>query len=574
MNAPMAEHPVPANPSRLRPWPTLLSAALALLSLASPAGSVTIEQTPPIVQKPLPPNIVLMQDDSGSMAWDWMPDACYLTGVNCTSITWQGRTATVDLDALRYSGNNGIYYNPDVTYTPPPQAAASSYYSNAAFPKAWLDGFNQTSGDITTYAPPIEDSNGYDLYTSSGTAIKLQIYITVSTPTSSYTATSPCSSGYTYTATGGTGDYGACIKTYSATGSCSSSSYNYENNSCYYNASDTNVCGNGYTLKNVSNGKDYCKDKYGNRKSPTCYDSGTYGDAQNKCTLAPIYSCPSSKGGGELNDTTCTITTDAANPCPTGGTYESGTNTCILAAARTDKLFTYSTPGSTTGTYIRHYVAAEGVCSLLSSAYKDTCDDSSSARQNVANWFSYYRTRILMAKSGLMKAFSSLASTYRFGFGSINGNNDGSSPKPSEDYGSATLAPVGYFGDGSQTTDRKTQFWSWLKGLNANGGTPLQRALDGVGQYYLADAPWQTITQSDGTSASASEYACRQSYTILTSDGFWNGSDPRNEVKQADSTDGATLGSTTIDGKSGYIPNPKGAPYRYTAQAPYSGPYK
>jgi type IV pilus assembly protein PilY1 len=43
-------------------------------ALAATTPSPAVDQAPLIIQKPLPPNITLMLDDSGSMAWDYMPD--------------------------------------------------------------------------------------------------------------------------------------------------------------------------------------------------------------------------------------------------------------------------------------------------------------------------------------------------------------------------------------------------------------------------------------------------------------------------------------------------------------------
>ena len=57
------------------------------------AATVSVDQSPLIIQRSLPPNLVLMLDDSGSMAWDYMPDWGYLSS-----------TAN---DAVRNAGING-----------------------------------------------------------------------------------------------------------------------------------------------------------------------------------------------------------------------------------------------------------------------------------------------------------------------------------------------------------------------------------------------------------------------------------------------------------------------------------
>ncbi|MGS8561386.1 hypothetical protein, partial [Salmonella enterica] len=49
-------------------------------------------------------------------------------------------------------------------------------------------------------------------------------------------------------------------------------------------------------------------------------------------------------------------------------------------------------------------------------------------------------------------------------------------------------------------------------------------ALDQVGQYYQTSQPWEVMSSDPnyGTSTQPSNIACRQAYTILTTDGFWN----------------------------------------------------
>jgi type IV pilus assembly protein PilY1 len=210
------------------------------------------------------------------------------------------------------------------------------------------------------------------------------------------------------------------------------------------------------------------------------------------------------------------------------------------------------------------------------------CHDDAVTQQNVANWFSYYHTRILMAKSGLMNAFATLDQDIRFGFGSINGNNNSNVPTP-KITGSPTISAVTPFGDGSSGT-RRAQFWNWVSGESPNNGTPLRTALTGVGNYYKNnDQPWQSgvgapecagKTGSDLSTCQAQQLSCRQSYTILTTDGFWNtdsvtlkGSNYQiNGNDYSGDWDGGPSTSTPVTHT-----DPNGVKYIYTAVAPYSG---
>ncbi len=286
------------------------------------------------------------------------------------------------------------------------------------------------------------------------------------------------------------------------------------------------------------------------------------------------YSCPSGYSGPDGSNN-CTKT---ANPnkgtvipatatttysCKSGDTL-SGTQ-CTATTTTYKYFFTYTTGASNT----QHYVGVTGDCASLTTAQQAVCDDSAATQQNVANWFSYYRTRILMAKSGLMNSFSTLDTTFRVGFGSIDGGGSGNKNYinlPSSRYsyadsysgGTNYIAQVQPFGDGTVSTSQKSQFWNWVAKATASGGTPLRQALDATGKYYQTNQPWLGMTSDpDYTTAAAStQLACRQSYTILTTDGFWNES---------------FTGVGDVDGANGTaVTGPNGQSYTYSAVAPYA----
>ena len=122
---------------------------------------------------------------------------------------------------------------------------------------------------------------------------------------------------------------------------------------------------------------------------------------------------------------------------------------------------------------------------------------------NFANWFAYYRTRMQMAKTAIGRAFVTLGSDYRVGFKTIN-------------FSSTRYLAVGDF-----TTTAGGQKQSWyasLYGSTASGSTPLRSALARAGRYYGNQNPEGTM------GASPIQLSCQPSYTILTTDGYWNDS--------------------------------------------------
>ncbi|HET9819095.1 MAG TPA: PilC/PilY family type IV pilus protein, partial [Rhodanobacteraceae bacterium] len=277
----------------------------------------------------------------------------------------------------------------------------------------------------------------------------------------------------------------------------------------------------------------------------------------------------------------------------------SGSGNCKFQYYPVHYYFQYSTSpksptfpnGDPSGPYTVHYVAqaSNGGCDSQPNCVLDTDVGNGTngapvgvtVGENIANWFAYYHTRLLMAKSGLMTAFSGLDPTFRVGFGSINGRNAvkiSGFPDPykfststqSNNY-LAGVAPFGKASDASTTAGiSRFNFWDWVKTTSADKTTPLREALDAVGQYYqdetTASKAWNMMPSDPGYVAGVSDgtkIACRQAYTILTTDGFWNGSYTSTTTKDASDTAGDATGSA--------VTGPNGQSYTYNAAAPYSG---
>ncbi len=437
--------------------------------------AVPICQQPLTMQPPIPPNIVLMLDDSGSMSWNFMPDWDYLDNNS-------------DNDAVIDASNNGVYYNPTITYTPPPQADGTSGTSYTDMSDVPFDAFDSspTDVDLFTYGGNL-DKYECGGGVCPGSAIDYNVSNRVQTGTTTTTvnydgfASSDSSCSSTYNSDGGTGGYQWTSHT-----------------------SDRN-----WRLNN------------GNRE----------------------------KYGGE-----CQFQYPQTTP-----TYT------------TFNFFQYSN-GPADGSYVVHYVADTAAdCSNAPDPSNcagagDTSGTSApagvSVGQNIANWFAYYHTRIQMAKTGLMTAFNNLNPDYRFGFGSINGNNRYyiTNNLSYTTKNSTYIANVAVFGDGSSGTQR-ADFWTWVAGESPNNSTPLRSALSGVGEYYQTSQPWTTMSSDPdyGTADQPSNIACRQAYTILTTDGFWNGDFSSSTIAGASSATGPK------------ITGPGTNPYQYSPVQPFSG---
>ena len=154
-------------------------------------------------------------------------------------------------------------------------------------------------------------------------------------------------------------------------------------------------------------------------------------------------------------------------------------------------------------------------------------------RQNFANWYTYYQTRIKTAKASLTSAFASLGTIPRVGFRTIHDRNNSDIPVGTDD---------GLFEDksGSPAVNNKTKWFNSVVKAIASSGTPLQTALDGVGRYYQQTS----ATGPYGPESGADQLSCRQNFTIMTTDGYWNGGVPGAPVGTADNSAPYPFGSS------------------------------
>ncbi|MDF0751174.1 PilC/PilY family type IV pilus protein [Marinobacter sp. 71-i] len=175
---------------------------------------------------------------------------------------------------------------------------------------------------------------------------------------------------------------------------------------------------------------------------------------------------------------------------------------------------------------------------------------SAEVKQNYANWFSYYSTRTLAAKSGITEAFFDLPDNIRIGYGAINVNNNTIDGVSDTDTLVSGVRPY--------TATRRQQFLTWLHNKEVNGGTPLRTALQDIGKYYSRTddrGPWGEVPGTDDNTA---HIECRQSFSLLMTDGIWNGDNP--SVGNVDNKPGPSYNN----------PDPNGSDFNYTAVSPFT----
>lgn len=145
--------------------------------------------------------------------------------------------------------------------------------------------------------------------------------------------------------------------------------------------------------------------------------------------------------------------------------------------------------------------------------------------QNFANWFTYYRSREFTAK-GALGVVISKAQNLRLGYAKLNSESN--------------ILPVESMNT-SERTGAKAALLDAVYATNSSGGTPLRRSLRDAGRYYecvandIFDSSGET---SAGNSACpilpAPDGNCQQNFTLLITDGTWNGSSPQTGNSDGD----------------------------------------
>ncbi len=123
---------------------------------------------------------------------------------------------------------------------------------------------------------------------------------------------------------------------------------------------------------------------------------------------------------------------------------------------------------------------------------------------NFANWYTYYRTRNQMMKSAASKAFLPLGEKYRLGFNTINNGT----------FNNLATGGTNWLPVADLTSTQKSNWYTKLFAAGGSSGTPLRSALQTAGKYFEG-----TLSNTN----SPIEHTCQQNFTILSSDGFWNG---------------------------------------------------
>ncbi|PIE83391.1 MAG: hypothetical protein CSA09_00485 [Candidatus Contendobacter odensis] len=154
-------------------------------------------------------------------------------------------------------------------------------------------------------------------------------------------------------------------------------------------------------------------------------------------------------------------------------------------------------------------------------------------KTNIANWYSYHRRRSFVAKGSLAKVINQFPNL-RYGITVLNKYNG---DWPNYLFVEAPVQANPPFIDHNNNLIEKMHGFKFTR-----NGTPLRKALRRAGQYFEG-----TLSSPSGKSSpilpEGAGGECQQNFTLLTTDGFWNGGSPGSTIgnSDGDGADGTTL---------------------------------
>ena len=375
------------------------------------------------------PNVLVVQDDSGSMEWDIMTDDVASSGVasveTCRTYRNRRRTRTVCSYSKKYMHFPG-----------------NSYWNR------WT-------------APREEDQPGKGLWRIQNKDYN-KVYYDPAVRYDPWVGLNRQGQPFTNSV------FTNAIKNPYVAGNYKTTNLSTDNLARYYVWTDVNddlLCPSNTSVGDTVNGKLAQTYQYIDGPSPIQ-------SPNDPCTEGRLVQIKAETGAAETG------------AYPLG--YDDGSDTYPKAETRTDCL-------------------GAGFCTLAEE------------KQNFANFYTYARSREFSAKSALGKVFGA-SENLRVGYATLNGTNNN--------------VPIADFNESPLTGQKRTMLQA-LFNTSSNGGTPLRRSLEGAGEYFRCQSPnimGQQGSPGDGPGGcpilGAPLGNCQQNYTLLITDGFWNGSDP------------------------------------------------
>ena len=225
-------------------------------------------------------------------------------------------------------------------------------------------------------------------------------------------------------------------------------------------------------------------------------------------------------------------------------TYGSGARTASAQAS-----------GSVDGFYMVNSNTASCALTASNPNPADNCysivkmsTQSTAQQKNFAIWYSYYRFRNLMARTGISRSFATLNGNLRVAWQNIGRD---SSPNTTL-LNDGTASTISTFGG-----SLRTNFFNWLYANSADINTPNRASLVRGGQFFAQGAGVTNNTNPYWDSTLKKELTCRQNFHLLVTDGYWNEQNP-SMSSTLNPVDASAIGADSDPSKlqtSGQLPD-------------------
>ena len=149
-------------------------------------------------------------------------------------------------------------------------------------------------------------------------------------------------------------------------------------------------------------------------------------------------------------------------------------------------------------------------------------DEPAAVQQSFANWYSYYRTRNLLARTSLTRAFGSITGDVRVAWQTINSDFK---------YPYSASNPALKFREIKKNTGAwRNTFYNWIYDTVSTGSTPNRRAMVEAGRFFERSLTtddmnpyWQLTPEGPEVGQNLS---CRKNFNMQVTDGYWNTDSP------------------------------------------------
>ena len=473
---------------------------LVCFASASAHAGVTDLASSPLVTSSasaVGPNLMMLLDDSGSMAWNFLPD-------------WAN---SGDTTLFKNNGYNGVAYSAAVTYSPPVYFNSDGTVNTTTYP-------SMTAANTSTWSLVPDDGYKVQSGSTSNLVGNASFYTFVAGEYCDKANLKNCvvqsapSSSYPYPAT-----LRWCSSTTLASSTCQavridtgSPKYIYARhptNPPTLSSSSFSISGSGSTsLAGITVNGLQIMNAAANAGSSTFSTSTLASNiraAVNACTAAVSGGC--TVAGYSAGGSSSTVI--LYGPAGTAITYTPAlgvvTGTMTIG---TPPAFTGGMPGFdlltnvVSGNNSYPYPGTTAKASTRTDCLGTTCTYAEEMT-NYANWWAYYQTRMQMIKTSASLAFQNVGSNYRVGYAAMNNNQ-----------GSAFVNPAAF------NATNKLAWYNKFFGAVPSYSTPLRDFLASIGRFYAGKYDGSTFNGVAVTDPM--QYSCQQNFSIVATDGYWN----------------------------------------------------